>query len=148
MKVGRRSLEDIPVSRLVVIDPETSSRHEGEMVAYRCDLCGAADETLRQIWHEDDCDLVGEHGREFYDDLVPDVPDQGPTPEFDPEHPITVIQAGESAQDCGIHNYDVLGFECACGNADEDVFEIVHDDKCGLAHSERKAEDRLLSGGV
>lgn len=127
--------EDVDIDyirRLSVIDPGETEHHVGESVGYYCCECEQADETLHQIWHEEDCSHAGEHGRSHYDDLEPDV-DAGGTPEFSEEHPITVIEAGESDVPAGIHVGMVVGFRCQCGNADEDVFEIVHDSRCPLA---------------
>lgn len=132
MKVVREDLEGTIVQRLVVTDPEGLDHHVGECLGYLCGECQQADETLQQIWHEPDCQLAGRHGRQHYSELVPDVPGR-PTPEFDPAHPITVLRAGETDDPQGIHNGEVIAFVCECGNADEDLFEIVHDEACPLA---------------
>lgn len=135
MKVALRSLDGTDIRRLEVIDPETSNTHVGESVGYLCPHCGQADETRHQIWHDSDCRYAGEHGRSHYDDIVPDVPGR-PTPELDPDHEIEMVAAGESHQDIGIHNGEVLGFRCRCGNLDEDLFEVVHDSRCELSEDE------------
>lgn len=147
MKVGLESITDTPIQRLVVKDPGDTTHYAGEVIGYRCPLCDAADETLRQIWHEG-CRLTGEHGRRYYDDLEPDDP-TAPAPELDPRHPINILKAGETELQAdlrgepGIHNGEVIGFECGlCGNADEDVFEIVHDEGCDLVSDERDEPER------
>ena len=132
MKVVREDLEGTQVQRLTVIDPGQTNYHVGECVGYRCRECHQCDETLGQIWHAESCRLAGEHGRQHYDDLVPDVPGR-PTPELDPSHPITVVKAGETDHANELHNGTVLAFLCSCGNLDEDLFEVIHDETCGLA---------------
>jgi hypothetical protein len=131
MKVTREDLDGTQVQRLVVTDPISSDRHRGECVGYLCPECRQADETLEQIWHEEDCSLAGEHGRRFYDALEPD-PATG-SPEFDPDNEFYVIESGETEGRGGLCEGEVLGFVCTCGNADEDLFEIVHDESCPLA---------------
>jgi len=123
-------LEDVPVEKMVV--DECEDHHAGEVIGYRCQHCGCSDETLGQIWHEGDCPLIGEHGRQHYDDLDRDV-EAGPTPEFDPENPIWVVRAAEADVQDGVYKDDVVAFRCQCGNADEDLLEIVHDESCALA---------------
>lgn len=56
------AVEAVPIERMVVGDSET--HHAGEVVGYRCQECGQADETLDQIWHQEDCPLAGEHCRQ------------------------------------------------------------------------------------
>lgn len=132
MKVVFEELDDVSIERMVV--SECEDHHAGEVVGYRCQDCGEADETLNQIWHdeEENCPLVGEHGRQHYDTLERPM-DTGETPEFLPENPIWAVTAGETDPADGVYNGTVVAFKCACGNADDDFFEIVHDEGCALA---------------
>lgn len=139
MKVIRERLEGIQIQRLIVTEPEDSDHFRGECIGYLCPECMQADETLEQIWHDEDCSLAGEHGRAHYDDLEPDVPGR-PVPEFDPAHPITIVKFGKTEGRGGLHDGEVLSFKCECGNLDEDVFEIVHDEACPLAGRHRQKE--------
>jgi len=132
MRVVFEEIDPDGIRRMSVADPGEADRAVGECAGYYCTKCEQADETLHQIWHDNNCSHAGEHGRAHYDELEPDVP-RRPTPEFDPAHPISVIEAGESDVPAGIHVGMVVGFRCECGNADEDVFEIVHDERCPLA---------------
>jgi len=130
MKVRSEDLEGTQVERLVVTNPMSSDRYRGECVGYLCPECRQADETLEQIWHEDDCSLAGEHGRQYYETLSPT---DNSTPEFDPANEFYVIESAETEGRGGLCKGEVLGFVCTCGNADEDLFEIVHDESCALA---------------
>ena len=132
MKVVREDLEGTQVQRLTVIDPEGTDYHVGELVGYLCPECLQCDETLTQIWHDEGCSLAGEHGRQHYDSLEPDVPGR-PSPELQPDHPVMVVKYGETEGRGGLCQDEVLAFICNCGNADEDFFEIVHDENCELA---------------
>lgn len=127
MMVIREPLAGTRVQRLVVEAPQESNLHVGEVVGYQCPDCRQCDETLEQIWHDRDCELAGEHGRAHYDEIVPSVPGR-PTPELDPAHPITIVQAADGRKN------EVLAFRCdGCGNLDEDLFEVIHDSVCALA---------------
>lgn len=140
MRVVREPLEGTQIERLKVTDPSSSSHHVGEVAGYLCPECMQADETLEQIWHDEDCSLCGEHGREHYDDLEPDIDGlEGRAPEFDDAHPITVVEAGETEGRGGLCEGEVLAFVCRCGNADEDLFELVHDEACDLAGQHGRA---------
>jgi len=141
MKVTRESLDGTQVQRLIVVEPQGADHHAGECVGYLCPECLQADETLDQIWHNEDCSLAGEHGRSHYDDLEPDVPGR-PTPEFESGHTITVIEFAETEGRGGLHEGEVLGFTCECGNADEDLFEVVHDEACELAGKHGRNPDQ------
>lgn len=133
MKVKREPLDGTSVQRLVVIESVHSDHHPGECIGYLCGECMAADETLRQLYHEGDCSLAGQHGRKLHPDHKPILSDRR-TPELDSRHPINVIVMGETEGRGGLHEGEVLGFECGmCGNADENCFEIVHDETCDLA---------------
>jgi len=51
-----------------------------------------------------------------------------------PEHPIEMLIATKTHPEKGIHNGEPLGFRCLdCGNMDEDVREIIHEEDCELA---------------
>lgn len=132
MKVVRIDLEGTQIQRLEVTDAGSTDRNVGEVAGYYCPECRQADETLEQIWHDEECSLAGEHGREYYDDLEPDVPGRF-APELDPEHPVTVVRSAETDDSNGVHNGEPLAFRCRCGNLDEDLFEVVHDEDCALA---------------
>lgn len=137
MRVNLKPLEGTQIDRMVVVEPQSADVHDGEVVGYMCSECWQADETRQQIWHDEDCSLCGVHGREFYDEIEPDN-DIRPTPEFNPEHKLTVIKAAESSgRDRPCEN-EVVAFRCSCGNADEDLFEIVHDEACALADADRE----------
>ncbi|WP_089650132.1 hypothetical protein [Halobacterium hubeiense] len=148
MKVVREDLEGTQVQRLVVIDPGRTNHYEQEVVGYLCPECAQADETLEQIWHDEDCRLAGEHGRDHYDELEP-TNDVRPVPELQPDHPVTIVEYGETEGrlgegEVGFHEGEVVAFLCECGASDEDLFEIVHDECCELAgqHGRRtSAED-------
>jgi hypothetical protein len=147
MKVTREDLEGIQIQRLVVTDPQNSDHYVGEAVGYLCPECMQSDETLDQIWHQEDCSLAGEHGRSHYDDLNPNVSDR-PVPELDPSNPIIVVEFAETEGRGGLHEGEVLAFHCGeCGNADETLWEVIHDETCDLAgrhdHSEEEHPDRV-----
>lgn len=132
MKVVREGLEGTRIRRLVVVNAGETNHHVGEIVGYWCPECYQADETLDQIYHDEDCSFAGQHGRTHYDELEPDVPGRH-IPELSPDHPITLVKAGETDNSAGVHNGEVLAFQCQCGNLDEDVFEVIHDEECGLS---------------
>ena len=148
MKVVREDLEDTQVQRLTVVDPGKTGSHIGELVGYLCPECLQVDETLTQIWHDDSCSLAGEHGRQHYDSLEPDV-DGRPTPELQDDHPVTVVKYAETEGRGGLCQDEVVAFICNCGNADEDLFELVHDEGCDLAGKHgRDAEPHSREGRV
>lgn len=135
MRVCREALDGTDLVRLTIVDAEETHRHPGECAGYWCPHCGAHDETLRQVVHEPGCQLVGEHGRAHYDG-IPDVPGRF-CAAIDPEHPITMIRSAETHNGQGVHNGEVIAFECDyCGNGDETVGEICHDEDCPLADAE------------
>ena len=132
MKVEREVVA-ADIEQLRVVDPNGSDYHEGQAVGYRCQECQQADETLDQLWHADDCPLAGEHGRSHYDELEPTTV-EGHSPELSPDHEIVMVRSAETDNSVGVSRGDVILFICAeCGNADEDLFEIVHDEACSLA---------------
>lgn len=136
MKVDSEPLPgDIPIETLRASDTcEEAGIHAGELVGFRCLCCDAVDETLRQIIHEEGCDLYGEHGRDLYGKDIPHLEAELETPELTDDHPITVYYAGFSDRDGRVKNGHVVAFRCdKCGNADEDLFEIVHDENCDLS---------------
>lgn len=124
--------------------------YEGELVGFHCQHCDAVDETLRQIIHEDDCPLAGEHGRELYGEDLPEGRGQREFPELEPDTEFTVYYAGWSGPDGNAKAGHVVAFRCdECGNADEDIFEIVHDENCALAgrHSRSAGEQPAIADG-
>jgi len=132
MKVEREVVVD-DIEQLRVADANGHDYHEGQAVGYRCQVCHQADETLDQLWHTDECPHAGEHGRSHYDELEPTVA-EGATPELSPDHEIVMVRSAETDNSVGVSRGDVILFICAeCGNADEDLFEIVHDEACSLA---------------
>lgn len=130
MRVTFEELSDIHVEKMVVAECE--DHHVGEVAGYRCQECHEADESLGQIWHDADCPLAGQHGRQHYDELSADVI-VGQSPELHPENPIWVIEAAETDPEDGVFNGTVVGFKCHCGNADDDWYEVVHDEACDLS---------------
>ena len=138
MRVEREDLTGTAMQKLIVTDDCGTIRHVGEVAGYYCPECEQADETLTQIYHDADCSHAGEHGRAVYDEPL-DADDDGDgkqTPEFRDDTPITLIKYGETEGrgGRGLHKGEVIGFMCdSCSNADETVFEIVHDDRCPLS---------------
>lgn len=134
MRVGFEELPDVDVEKMIVVEAD-ETHLIGQCVGYRCQHCGEADETLQQIWHdeEEDCPLVGEHGRQQYDRLDADIEVDSPTPELQEENPIWIIISAETDRGDGVYNGEPVAFRCQCGNADDDLFELVHDDGCALA---------------
>lgn len=134
MIVTDNPLPSLPVDALVAREvPESAGLYEGEIVGYRCEECGAGDETLMQIIHADDCPLAGEHGRMHYDaDNLP--MRDGDTPELRSDHRIDIVHAGWSDSSEDVYNGEAILFRCGeCGNADETLMEIRHDEDCSLA---------------
>lgn len=133
MKVAREPLSSIPMARLVAMEDDTEvGIHDGETLGYRCCECHRVDETLMQVWHAEGCQLAGEHGRKRYDSL-----ERGhdrEMRELHPDHQIIIIRAGQSDPDDGFAHGTVVGFRCEeCGNSDETLSEIVHDETCSLS---------------
>jgi cytochrome c2 len=136
MKVTAEPLPgEVPVETLRAhADDGESGIHKGETLGFRCEHCSAVDETLRQIIHEDDCPLVGQHGRDLYGEDLPSLTADIETPELDADHPITIVSAGWTDDTDDVHNGEAICFRCdECGNSDETLFEIVHDESCSLA---------------
>jgi hypothetical protein len=136
MKVRREDLDSTQIQRLVVTESHPPDYYAGEVVGYLCSECRQTDETREQIWHAEDCSLAGEHGRQHYDAIEP-APDDS-SPELRPDTEFIVIESGEMEGRGGLCEGEVLGFVCTCGNADEDLFEIVHDEACELAGAHRR----------
>jgi len=136
MKVDAEPLPtDLPIETLRALEdcPE-GGIHAGELVGFHCQRCGAVDETLRQIIHEDDCPLAGEHGRDLYGGALPELDMEVTAPELDGDHPITMFEAAFSSADGNVKRCGIVAFRCdECGNSDETLFEIVHDESCSLA---------------
>jgi len=60
MKVTAELLPEHPILMLRAAETDTTMGiHHGEVLAHRCIECGAADEDVREIIHEGDCDLEG-----------------------------------------------------------------------------------------
>jgi len=135
---------DLPIETLRATEHcDIAGIHAGEIVGFHCELCGAVDETLRQIIHDEECDLAGEHGRDLYDDL-PHLEADVDLPELDEDHPITMYEAEWSGRNGVVKNGCVIAFRCdECGNSDETLWEIVHDEACDLAgrHGSAIADD-------
>lgn len=133
MIVEDRELPDSELDALIAVDDAPDAGvAEGEILGYHCGECGAADETRMQVVHREYCPLAGEHGREHYDqDELPVV--ERP-PELDRDHRIDIITAGWTDPAEDVHNGEAIAFRCGeCGNADESLFEIRHDEDCSLA---------------
>jgi len=130
MKVIFEPVDSIDVERMVV--HESEGHHAGEVVGYRCQHCGCADETLRQIFHAENCPLSGMHGRQIYETLTADMEPE--SPELQKENRVWVVRSAETDPEDEVYNGDVVAFQCDhCGNSDESLFEIVHDEACPLA---------------
>lgn len=129
LKATRETLPETPIDRLVAERTcEERGVARGEVLGYRCRECGQGDETLGQIIHDDGCPL------EDYSDY--DVPDGWGDSSIvlRPEHGVDMIRANSTDNSVDVRNNEVMLFRCReCGNADEDVFEIVHDERCSLA---------------
>jgi len=133
LRVAFEEPDAIPVERMVVASADAEGIHPGQVVSYRCQECAQADEDRSEIVHQEDCPLAGEHGRSHYDDITPTV-SEGRSPELSPDHEIVMVRSAETDTSVGVSRGDVILFICAeCGNADEDLFEIVHDETCSLA---------------
>lgn len=133
MKAELTPLPDAPLTRLAAAESDAAaSVVAGETLAYRCDECGRCDETVGQIWHAEDCPLAGEGGRQLYDDL-----ERGHdrrTAELEPHHEILLVRAADSDPERDVYRGEPVAFACVeCGNSDETLSEIVHDEACSLA---------------
>lgn len=135
MRVESTLLPDLEIARLTVTNTTGAAVHEGTVVGYLCMECWQLDESLGQLYHRADCQYAGEHGRQHYDSMTPTQSGSGGScREFDPEHEIHLIRMGEHDRHRGIYQGDIVGFLCqSCGNADEDLFEVRHDEDCALA---------------
>ena len=55
-------------------------------------------------------------------------------PELLPEHPVLELRAVATDNALGVMAGETLAYRCReCGAADEDCFEIIHEDDCRLA---------------
>lgn len=135
MRVQRTKLPNLPVERLDAIESVPPiGVYEGCTVGYRCRLCGQADEDIQEVLHEEHCELCGEHGRDKYDELPQVHIRVEGSEEISPEHPITLIVADWTDKATDVWREDVIAFRCdQCGNLDETLFEIVHDEACDLS---------------
>jgi hypothetical protein len=117
---GLLAEEDCPITGIEV----------GETVGYRCEECGAGDESVQQIDHEPECSLHGVHGTHHDPDEVRD------EAALSPEYPVRAIRANytDPGAPSGATRGEVVLWYCGeCGNADETLHEIVHDQGCPLA---------------
>jgi hypothetical protein len=130
MKVRFEELPELPVEKMIVVECDT--HRPGECVGYRCQECAEADETLDQIWHDPDCPLAGEHGRQHYESLEAAL-EESDSPELDPSNPLWIVESAESDPADDVYNGEFVAMKCRCGNLDDDLFEIVHDSRCVLA---------------
>jgi len=128
MKVAREPLGGSAIEQLRVVDAPHSDHYAGETVGYRCSECGQADESRDQIWHDDDCELAGDHGRSHYDEP----PRRDDHPGCDPEHVLYMVRSADSEGDVARGN-PVMWLCEACSNGDETAAEIAHDENCPLA---------------
>jgi DNA-directed RNA polymerase subunit RPC12/RpoP len=137
MKVVRKRLPGSPLAELVVTLAEGADVVPGEVLGYRCVECAAADETRMQVLHEDDCPHDGEHGERVYGTAeLPDHPLDDRSVELLPQHPIAMVMAADYNAQEGVGENVPVAYRCEeCGNADESVFEIVHDETCSLART-------------
>lgn len=134
MNVTPEPLEqDIPIEMLVAAESDPSlGVYEGSVLGYRCIECGQSDETLRQIVHREDCSMAGEHGRELYEDGLPIV--EEPRGELRPDTEFQMLVWATTEEPGDKHNGEPMAFRCTdCGNQDECLFEIVHDEACEIA---------------
>lgn len=143
MRVTRQRLPNLDIVRLVALESDPSAGiYEGETIAYLCERCGNADETLVQLFHDTTCRYAGEHGRTRYPEGLESGRDTH-TGELDPQHPIAIIRNGDHDQNTGVHRGEPIGFRCIeCGNSDETLSEIVHDESCELAGRHGRARLR------
>jgi len=150
MRVERKSLEGTSLQKLTVVDDRGTDHHVGEVFGYVCPHCMAVDESLSQVWHEDDCKLTGEHGRTHYNESEYK-PQTGQTEhlELRDGYPLTLVEYATTEGRGGLCEGEVLGFRCDfCGNGDEDAFEIQHDGNCPLSAINRSAERALATGAA
>lgn len=133
MRVSRTDLDDSPLTKLTALSSDPAAGIEaGEVLAYRCRDCGNNDETPMQVVHDAECPHFGTHGCASFPELESGIGTA--TPELQPDHPITIIRMGETDPSAGLHNGEPVGFRCdECGNSDETLSEIVHDELCSLA---------------
>lgn len=152
MRVDSEPLEaDVAIDALRAQEScDEAGIHAGELVGFHCQHCDAVDETLQQIIHEEGCPLFGEHGRALYGDDLPQGRGQLEFPELEPDTEFTVYYSGWSGEDGNAKAGHIVAFRCdVCGNADEDLFEIVHDENCELAgrHSRPAADGAMVADG-
>jgi hypothetical protein len=131
MKVEFEELDELPVEKMLIAESE--DHHAGQCVGYRCQECGEADETVRQIYHDEDCPLAGEHGRDQYDQPLNTRSDAEPTPELQRENPVWLVVSAETDPEDSVYHGEPVAFRCECGNLDDDLLEVVHDERCPLA---------------
>jgi bacterioferritin-associated ferredoxin len=149
MIVEDRELPDSELDALIAIeDAPAAGVAEREILGYHCGQCGAADETRMQVVHREYCPLAGEHGREHY--AEGELPTVDRPPELERDHRIDIITAGWTDPAEDVHNGEAIGFRCGeCGNADDSLFEIIHDEACSLAgrYASAGQEEAVTDGG-
>lgn len=108
----------------------------GDTLGYWCSECKNADETRSQIVHAEDCALAGRHGRSIYGAGLDPI-DGSLSGELLPETTFTLLEWGETDRALDIYSGAKIAFRCdECGNLDETLFEILHDEVCTLATSQ------------
>lgn len=134
MLTEHEELPNTQIEQLRVTESDKTNHHPGEVVGYRCSLCFQSDESKAQIYHEDDCPLAGEHGRQYYDDEEMKPVSGGETPELDPEHTIIMVRSAETDTTKGVERGSPVMWLCEfCKNGDETIDEVKHDENCPLA---------------
>jgi len=140
MRVSPDPLPSSPIVRIEAMDTyHERDIYAGDTLGYWCSLCQNADETRHQIVHAADCDLAGRHGRQVYGTNLAPISGRV-TGELRGETTFSLLEWGVSAPEVGIVNNEVVAFRCdQCGNLDETLFEILHDEACAMATGDRVA---------
>lgn len=74
MDVTTELLPEHPIRMLRATETDSPAGiHNGEILAYRCEECGAADEDVMEIIHDEDCLLAGQTAPTSYADRRRDV---------------------------------------------------------------------------
>jgi hypothetical protein len=69
--ITRELLPEHPIAALRATETDHAAGiHNGEILAFRCLECGAADEDVAEIIHEGDCQLVGQTKPTAYADRL------------------------------------------------------------------------------
>lgn len=135
MDVNPIPLDGIPMVAMQAAESDPQAGiYAGETLGYFCGRCHQSDETLEQVVHEEDCELSGEHGRNVYGQKL-DVPsfDHASRGELLPKTEFSQLKWGGSLPQFGIYHDSVVAFRCDdCGNVDEHIFEVSHDEVCPI----------------